>query len=54
MVQVSVRRGRELERPEANVVESFVVDAVGLIRILDQLMDGEGTVVRLHDRVRHL
>ena len=40
--------------PEADVVEGLVVNTVGLIGVLDQLMDGEGGVVGLHHSVRHL
>ena len=40
--------------PEADVVESFVVDAVGFIGVLHQLVDGEGGVVGLDNGVRHL
>ena len=40
--------------PEADVVESLVIDAVGLICVLHQLVDGEGGVVRLHHSVRDL
>jgi len=47
MVQVTVGGGGELERSEANVVERLVVNAVGLVGVLDQLMDGERGVVRL-------
>ena len=38
MVQVGVRRRRELQRPEADVVQSLVVDAVSLVCVLDQLV----------------
>ena len=40
--------------PEADVIEGLVVDAIGLVRVLDQLMDGEGGVVGLDHGVRHL
>ena len=43
-----------LVSPEANVIEGLVVDAIGLVRVLDQLMDGEGGVVGLDHGVRHL
>ena len=54
MVQVAVGRRRQLQRAETDVVQSLVVDAVGLIGVLDQLVDGQRRVVRLHHRVRHL
>ena len=40
--------------PEADVVKGLVVDTVGLIGVLDQLVDGEGGVVWLHHGVGHL
>merc|ERR1719181_1204454 len=36
VVQVAVRRGGQLERAEADVVQGLVVDAVRLVRVLDQ------------------
>jgi hypothetical protein len=50
VVQVAVGWCRELEGAEADVVESLVVNAEGLIGVLDQLVDREGGVVRLHGR----
>ena len=40
--------------PEADVVESLVVDAEALVSVLHQLVDGEGGVVGLHHGVGHL
>ena len=54
MVEISVSGRGEFERAEADVVERFVVDAVGLVCVLDQLVDGEGGVVGLHHSVGHL
>ena len=54
MVQIAVSRRRELERAEADVVESFVVDAVCLIGVLDELMNGQCGVVWLHNGIRDL
>lgn len=47
MVEVSVRRGRELKGSEADIVQSLVVNAEGLVGVLDKLMHGERRVVRL-------
>ncbi|WAR11928.1 hypothetical protein MAR_026108 [Mya arenaria] len=44
MVQVTIGRGGQFERPEADVVESFVVDAVCFVRVLDQLVNGQGGI----------
>ena len=38
MVEISVCWGGELEGSEADVIESLVVDAVGLICVLNKLM----------------
>ncbi len=54
MIEVAVGGGGELERAEADVVQGLVVNAVGLVRVLHQLVDGEGGVVGLHHGVRHL
>ena len=54
MVEVSVGGVGELEGTEADVVESFVVDAEGLVGVLDKLVDGERGVVGLHNGVRNL
>ncbi len=51
MVEITVGGGSELEGSEADVVEGFVVDNLDLIGVLDQLMDGEGSVVGLDDGV---
>jgi hypothetical protein len=47
MVQIAIGRCRQLECPEADVVEGLIIDAESLIRIFDQLMDGERCVVGL-------
>ena len=54
VVKITVGGGGELEGSEADVVESFVIDAVGLIGVLDELVDGEGGVVGLDDGVGDL
>lgn len=54
MVEVAVGWSGELEGPEADVIESLVVNAVGFVCVFDQLMHGQGCVVRLHHRVGNL
>ena len=54
MVEIAVGGDGELEGPEADIVEGLVIDAEGLVRVLDELVDGEGSVVRLDDSVRDL
>ena len=54
VVQVPVVRVLELQGAEADVVQSFVVNAEGLVGVLDELVDGERGVVRLDHGVGHL
>ena len=54
VVEVAIGWGGELEGPEADIVESLVIDAEDLISGLDELVDGEGAVVWLDDGVRNL
>merc|ERR1711894_379295 len=39
MVQISVCGGGQFQGPEADVVKSLVVNAVGLVGVLNELMD---------------
>uniref|UniRef100_A0A3Q0TC59 ADP-ribosylhydrolase ARH3 n=1 Tax=Amphilophus citrinellus TaxID=61819 RepID=A0A3Q0TC59_AMPCI len=54
VVEVAVGGRSELQRAEADVIQGLIIDAVGLICVLYQLVDGEGGVVWLHHCVRHL
>jgi len=54
MVKITVGRGGELEGSEADVIEGLVVNAHDLIGVLNELMHGEGGVVRLNDGVGDL
>lgn len=54
MVEVAVGRGGQFERPEADVVESFIVNAVGFIRVLHQLVHRECGIVGLNNCVGYL
>ena len=54
VVQVTVGGGGELQGTEADVVQGLVVDAHALVGVLDQLVHGEGGVVRLDNGVGHL
>ena len=47
MVEISICGGGELEGPEADFVQSLVVDTKRLVRVLNKLMHGEGGIVRL-------
>ena len=53
MVQVAVGRSRQFQGTEADVVQSFVVDAERLVGVLDQLVNGQRCVVRFDHCVRH-
>lgn len=48
VVEVPVGGRGELQRAEANVVEGFVVDAEGFVRVLQELVDRQGGIVRLY------
>mmetsp|Transcript_9909 Transcript_9909/g.24689 ORF Transcript_9909/g.24689 Transcript_9909/m.24689 type:complete len:545 (-) Transcript_9909:49-1683(-) len=54
IVQVAERWVGHLECLVADVVQGLVVDHHDLVRVLDQLVDGQGGVVGLHDDVGHL
>lgn len=54
VVQVTVGGVVQLEGPHANVVQSLVVNTEGLVRVLNELVDGQGGVVRLNNGIRDL
>merc|ERR1711934_1209283 len=54
VVKITVGGGGELEGSEADIVESFVINAHNLIGVFDELMDREGGVVGLNDGIRDL
>ena len=54
VVEVTIGGRGKLQRAEADVVQGLIINAVGLICVLNQLVDGEGGIVRLHHCVRHL
>ena len=51
MVQVTIGGVGELQGPEADVIQSFVVNTVGFISVLDKLMYGEGGIVWFNNSV---
>ena len=51
VVQIAISWCGELQRSEADIVQSFIVDAVCFIRIFYQLMDWQCSIVRLHNGV---
>ena len=54
MVQIAISRGGEFKGAEADIVQGLVIDAIGLVRVLNELMDGEGGVVGLDNGVGDL
>jgi len=50
MVEVTIGGCRELKGPEADIVKSFIINAEGLIRVLDKLVYGKGSVIGLGAR----
>ena len=54
MIQVAICGGCKLESAEADFVESLVINAERLIRVFDELVDGESRIVRLDDGIRDL
>mmetsp|Transcript_6673 Transcript_6673/g.12207 ORF Transcript_6673/g.12207 Transcript_6673/m.12207 type:complete len:269 (+) Transcript_6673:1010-1816(+) len=54
MVEVTVSWVSELQGTEADIVQGLVIDDHDLIGVLNELMHGEGGIVRLDDGIRHL
>lgn len=54
MIQIPVCGCGQLECSEADVVQSLVIDAECLVRILHQLVNRKGGIVRFYNGVRHL
>ena len=54
MVEVTISWGGQFQCSEADVVESLVVNTIGLISVLDQLVNREGGIVWLYHGVRDL
>ena len=54
VVEVTIGGRSELQCAEADVVESLIVNAECLVRILDQLMHRKGSIVWFNDGVRNL
>jgi hypothetical protein len=54
VVEISVGWVGELKSSHADVVESFVINTEGLVGVLNQLMNGESSIVWLDNGVRDL
>lgn len=53
MIQISVCWCLKFQSLETYVIESLVIDTESLVRILDQLMERQDGVVRLHYGIGH-
>merc|ERR1719269_236726 len=54
VIKVTIGRRRELQRAEADIIQSLVVEGEREVRILDELVHRKRAIVRLNDRVTHL
>jgi len=54
VVQVIVGRGGQLESAEADLVQRLVINAEGLVGVLNELVDGESGIIGLNNSVRNL
>ncbi len=54
MVKVSIGGVGQPESAEADVIESLIVNTVGLVSVLNELVNRQGCIVGLDDSVRHL
>mmetsp|Transcript_46281 Transcript_46281/g.72418 ORF Transcript_46281/g.72418 Transcript_46281/m.72418 type:complete len:310 (+) Transcript_46281:111-1040(+) len=54
VVKISISGGGEFEGSEADIVQGLVIKGEALVSILDKLVHGKSSVVRLHHSVGHL
>lgn len=54
VIKISVGGGGKFQSSEADVIKSFVVNTVGFIGILNQLVNGEGGIVGFDNGVWYL
>ena len=54
VIKISIGGSGQLERLEADVVESFIVDAECLVRVFDELMKSQRRIIWLHHNIGHL
>jgi len=48
---VLVGRARDIEVAATDIIDSFVVNEEGTVRILNSAVGGENSIVRLDDRI---
>jgi hypothetical protein len=54
MVEIAIRWGRKLEGTEADFIQGLVINAEGLVGVLDELMHGECGVIWFYDGIGDL
>ena len=54
MIEIAIRRSFEFESAEANVVESFVVNAENFVGVFNQLMNRQSGIVWLNNSIGNL
>jgi len=53
MVKITIGRGGKFQSSEADIIKGFVIEGETLVSVLDKLVDGEGSIVRLYDSIGH-
>lgn len=54
MVEVAISGRGQFKGAETDVIKRFVVDTEGFVGVLNQLVNGEGCIVRFHNSIGHL
>jgi hypothetical protein len=54
MIKISISGGGEFEGSETDVIKSFIIDDHAFVRVLNELMNGKGSVVWFDDGVGDL
>ena len=52
MIEISIGGCSQFQGSEANVIQGLIIDAECFICVLNQLVDGQGCIIRLHNSVR--
>lgn len=52
MIEIAVSWGCKLQGAEVDVIKCLIINAEGFIRILHELVNGKGSVVRLKQPIR--
>lgn len=54
MIEIVITRVWKFQVPEADIVQSLVIDTEGLVCILEKLVNWEDCIVRLNNYLRNL